>query len=30
MTQDLFNSIDYATIFFAAAAWRFHRKDITS
>jgi len=30
MTRGLFSSVGYATIFFAAAAWRFHRKDITS
>jgi ABC-2 type transport system permease protein len=30
ITRGLFSSITYATLFFAAAAWRFHRKDITS
>lgn len=30
ITRGLFSSITYAAVFFAAAAWRFHRKDITS
>ncbi|WP_181783548.1 ABC transporter permease [Pseudonocardia pini] len=30
MTRGLFSSVLFATVFFAAAAWRFHRKDITS
>jgi ABC-2 type transport system permease protein len=30
MTRGVFGSVVYATVFFALAAWRFSRKDITS
>ncbi|GAA1834119.1 ABC transporter permease subunit [Pseudonocardia ailaonensis] len=30
MTRGVFGSVTYAAVFFGAAAWRFHRKDITS